>query len=99
MRTKILPAARILILLCTSIACFGCQASASNPFLEKILRASSDNEFNEALLNYGTLQSEDVPDVTKAIKAYSSQRRKNAARMLRLCRQMSCGQEQVDAVR
>lgn len=71
----------------------------SNPYLEKLLSASDDREFNDALSIYGTLKSEDVPVVVKAIDVSSSRRRKNAALMLSLCRQDGCRESSVNVVR
>ncbi len=99
MEIKTLPATKFLALLLISATCFGCGNISLNPLLEKALNASDDREFNHALVDYGTLQNEDVPAVVKATKSSDGQRRKNAAWLLKLCRQASCGEAQVKVVR
>lgn len=73
--------------------------SASNPFLEAILSAKDDRDFNEALIVYGTLQEEDVKDVIVALRSSRERRRKYASWMLKLCRVDGCRQPQFDTVR
>ena len=87
-----------LILIMLVVAC-GSTASASNPYLETLLGASDDREFNNALSIYGTLKAEDVGDVVKAVESSSTKRRKYGAWMLKLCRLDSCHQPQIDEVR
>lgn len=90
---------RLLAVLLISFSFLGCESRASNPLLERLLSASDDREFNKALVDYGTLQTEDVAVVVKATKSSRDRRRKNAAWLLKLCRQASCGEAQVKVVR
>lgn len=89
----------VVILLLPVLSCASSEAAASNPFLESLLNASDDREFNKALSIYGTLQQEDVGTVVKATDSYSGRRRKNGAMMLNLCRQDRCKEAQIDVVR
>jgi hypothetical protein len=99
MKIKTLSVTKLLAVLLLSVSCFGCEAKASNPLLEKLLSASDDREFSHALLDYGTLQTEDIPVVVKATNSSSSRQRKNAALLLNLCRQAGCGEAQVKVIR
>ena len=99
MKIKTLSVTKWFAVILISLSCLSCETRASNPFLEKLLSASDDNEFNKALLDYGTLQPEDVAVVVKSTKSSTGRRRKNAAWLLNLCRQPSCGEAQVKVVR
>lgn len=99
MNIKTLSVTTFLVVLLITFFCSGCETKASNPFLEKLLSATDDREFSKSLLDYGTLQNEDVPVVVKATKSSASLRRKNAALLLNLCRQAGCGESQVKVVR
>ena len=88
-----------MIMIFPVLACGVSEAASKNPFLESVLNASDDREFNKALSIYGPLQAEDVKTVVKATDSYSTKRRKYGAMMLSLCRVDGCGDQQREVVR
>jgi hypothetical protein len=75
----------LLILLCVSLGCSvsGDAAKSSDPFLEKVLAARSEKDFNEAYIQHGAIREDELQTIYKTTSSSTDYRRRNAAKLLR----------------